>query len=143
MNQKPHQPLPGERLLDSGERDKAGPEGTEGIGLTAESTSLKRPARKEESRLPHERDESPDPLDATHTTPMGGPRQVIEQAASDVSHGLIDTDRHGVPADVPGPAPAPEESPGADVPPEGIDRQSHTRRGEPRPVAPGKDSTHT
>jgi hypothetical protein len=39
-------------------------------------------------RLPHERDESPD----GHTPPA---RSVIQQAASDLEHGLVDTDLHG------------------------------------------------
>ncbi|MGZ8289592.1 MAG: hypothetical protein ACXW2U_04710 [Telluria sp.] len=40
-------------------------------------------------RLPHERDESPDAQDAE-------PRGVMEQAASDLAQGLVDTDLHGV-----------------------------------------------
>lgn len=47
-----------------------------------------------------------------------GPRQVIEQAARDISRGLRDTDLHGTPSNVPGPGPAPEDSPGAELPPE-------------------------
>ena len=39
-------------------------------------------------RLPHERDESPDAQDAR-------PRGVMEQAASDLEQGLVDTDLHG------------------------------------------------
>lgn len=39
-------------------------------------------------RLPHERDESPD---AQRTAPRG----VMEQAASDLEQGLVDTDLHG------------------------------------------------
>ena len=39
-------------------------------------------------RLPHERDESPDAQDAE-------PRGVMEQAASDLAQGLVDTDMHG------------------------------------------------
>lgn len=39
-------------------------------------------------RLPHERDESPDAQDAK-------PRGVMEQAASDLEQGLVDTDLHG------------------------------------------------
>jgi len=50
-----------------------------------------------------------------------GPRQVIEQAARDISRGLCDTDLHGTPSNVPGPGPRPEHSPGAEVPPEGVD----------------------
>lgn len=50
-----------------------------------------------------------------------GPRQLIEQAARDIAHGLRDTDLHGTPSNVPGPGPAPENSPGTEVPPEGLD----------------------
>lgn len=50
-----------------------------------------------------------------------GPRQVIEQAARDIRRGLRDTDLHGIPSNVPGPGPAPEDSPGAEVPPDGVD----------------------
>ena len=39
-------------------------------------------------RLPHERDESPDAQDVK-------PRGVMEQAASDLEQGLVDTDLHG------------------------------------------------
>lgn len=49
-----------------------------------------------------------------------GPRQVIEQAARDISRGLRDTDLHGTPSNVPGPGANPEQSPGAEVPPEGV-----------------------
>ena len=40
-------------------------------------------------------------------------RDRIRQAESDVSRGLKDTDLHGTPTDVPGPAPDPQHSPGA------------------------------
>lgn len=54
--------------------------------------------------------------------PSKGPRQVIEQAARDIGRGLRDTDLHGIPSNVPGPGPAPEHSPGAEVPPDGVDQ---------------------
>ena len=41
-------------------------------------------------RMPHERDESPDGQDAD-------PRGVMQQAASDLENGLVDTDLHGKP----------------------------------------------
>lgn len=63
-----------------------------------------------------------EPADEAETS---GPRQVIEQAASDIAHGLKDTDLHGIPSDVPGPAPAPEDSPGAEVPAQGVDRTNY------------------
>lgn len=50
-----------------------------------------------------------------------GPRQVIEQAARDISRGLRDTDLHGIPSNVPGPGSQPEQSPGAEVPADGVD----------------------
>jgi hypothetical protein len=41
-----------------------------------------------EKRLPHERDEAPDAQDIT-------PRPDMQQAASDLEQGLVDTDLHG------------------------------------------------
>ncbi|WP_265942511.1 hypothetical protein [Dechloromonas sp. A34] len=41
---------------------------------------------------------------APATEESKGPRQVIEQAARDISRGLRDTDLHGTPSNVPGPA---------------------------------------
>lgn len=58
--------------------------------------------------------------DLEKTQEASGPRQVIEQAARDISRGLRDTDLHGTPSNVPGPGPQPEHSPGAEVPPEGV-----------------------
>ena len=40
-------------------------------------------------RLPHERDESPDGHDKE-------PRGIMQQAASDLEQGLVDTDLHGM-----------------------------------------------
>lgn len=138
MNQKPgNRDVPGAAGIESAARDTSGTE-------DPEDTSLRRPAGRTDLRVPHERDEAPDPLDASETTPVGGPRQVIEQAASDISRGLVDTDRHGVPSDVPAQGPPPEESPGAELPGrEGIDRKSLARRGESEQHRPGKDATHT
>lgn len=130
MNRKPEDTAPGSRELLGAE--------------DADDTNLKHPEGKRDLRLPHERDEAPDPLDSSETTPVGGPRQVIEQAASDVSRGLVDTDLHGIPSNVPASGPEPEQSPGAEVPQEGgIDRKSLSGRGEKRNVRPGKDATHT
>ncbi|MCC7643335.1 MULTISPECIES: hypothetical protein [unclassified Janthinobacterium] len=41
-------------------------------------------------RLPHERDESPDAQNAR-------PRKIMQQAASDLEQGLVDTDRRAQP----------------------------------------------
>lgn len=43
--------------------------------------------------LPHERDEAPDAAEGQQK----GPRAVIEQAASDIEQGLVDTDLRGTP----------------------------------------------
>lgn len=59
-------------------------------------TDLSRPAP--EPALPFERDESPN-----REGPAGASRQVIEQAARDVARGVRDTERRGIPSDVPGP----------------------------------------
>ena len=139
MNQKPQsRGTPGAADLSQNTRDML-------HTGDVEDTSLKRPERKEgDLRLPHERDEAPDPLDSSETVPVSGPRQVIEQAASDLSRGLMDTDRHGVPNDIPSSGPRPEESPGAELPnEEGIDRKSLSGRGDKRNLRPGKDATHT
>ena len=54
--------------------------------------------RSDRMRLPHERDESPLP---------GGrpaaPTKVGTQAARDIERGLVDTERRGIPNDLPGP----------------------------------------
>lgn len=87
----------------------------------AEDANVARPQKSRDLPLPHERDESP-ARDADER------REVIEQAARDISRGLRDTDQHGVPSDVPGPGVSPEESPGADVPPGGVDQEIAGRR---------------
>lgn len=42
-----------------------------------------------EMRLPHERDQTPDPQNIR-------PRESMEQASSDLEQGLVDTDLHGM-----------------------------------------------
>lgn len=74
--------------------------------------------------LPHERDQAPDPGD-TGGPDSPGPRQITEQAARDIARGLCDTERRGVPSDVPGPKPPAERSPGAEVPPQGVQRTNY------------------
>lgn len=90
----------------------------------AVDTNVKHPPKEGELPLPFERDEAPGKDEPDPNRPRG----VIEQAARDIGRGLRDTDRHGVPSDVPGPGIAPEDSPGADVPPEGVDVASPARR---------------
>lgn len=87
-----------------------------------------RPPAASDVALPHERDEAAERSAANDEAARNqGPRQVIEQAASDVGHGLRDTDLHGIPSNVPGPA-APDETTGAEVPPEGGSRKSYSER---------------
>ncbi len=93
----------------------------------AEDSNIARQPREDELPLPYERDEAPA---APPKPDEKRPRQVIEQAASDIEHGLVDTDRRGLPSDVPGPGAAPEHSPGAEVPEEGVDVAGHSRTGE-------------
>src|SRR5262245_49200904 len=53
-------------------------------------------------RLPHERDESPLPGVDRAREPAGSTERV-EQAARDVARGLLDTERRGIPNDLPPP----------------------------------------
>lgn len=87
-------------------------------------SDLTRPQRDDDLALPFERDESPDPPDV-----VDAPRQVVEQATRDIKRGLRDTERRGIPSDVPGPGTKPEDTQGAVVPENGID-----------PMCPGRGS---
>ena len=59
-----------------------------------------KPQRRYE-RMPHERDESAESTgDRLHEDPVPSDRQ-ISDAHRDVEAGLVDTDRRGVPSDVP------------------------------------------
>jgi hypothetical protein len=51
------------------------------------------------ARLPHERDEYPNPKNVKRRG--SGPRDLIRQAARDVDRGLRDTEARGIPSDVP------------------------------------------
>lgn len=62
-----------------------------------------------------------------------GPREIIKQAARDIRRGLLDTDLHGVPSNVPGPHRDPERSEGAVVPPDGVDRTTYGKRPDRKP----------
>jgi hypothetical protein len=86
------------------------------------------PSNQGDMRLPHEHDESPDLENGKKSAPP--PRQVVEQAASDITRGLRDTERRGTPSDVPAPGPSPENTPGGEVPAAGIDRRSTAGRAE-------------
>lgn len=88
------------------------------------------PSNQGDLRLPHEHDESAKAGRDVDLSSSPLPRQVVEQAASDITRGLRDTERRGTPSDVPAPGPAPEKSPGGEVPAAGIDRKSTTSRAE-------------
>ncbi|NTV12112.1 MAG: hypothetical protein HGA47_15275 [Zoogloea sp.] len=92
-------------------------------------------------RLPHERDEAPDPDDVGTAggDSSKGPRQVIEQAASDISHGLKDTERRGLPSDVPvsGRKPGASGDAGASVPPQGVSRHGYSQAQKGKPGKEG------
>ncbi|MBA4143741.1 MAG: hypothetical protein H0X43_12260 [Nitrosospira sp.] len=55
---------------------------------------------KEETLLPHERDQTTKPAGTGQPTEHEHSRAVIGQAAEDTEHGLKDTDRRGVPSDI-------------------------------------------
>lgn len=97
--------------------------------VDAEDLNLTHPPGGDDLRAPHERDESSSPFPVSGPPPASGPRQVVEQAGSDVARGLIDSERRGVPNEVPDAGrPQPEASPGSEVPPAGIDRGSLASR---------------
>jgi hypothetical protein len=57
--------------------------------------------KEENTRLPHERDEASDSGFVGTDRGTDPPQSEIPQAHEDVERGLVDTDRRGVPADVP------------------------------------------
>ncbi|SFM86510.1 hypothetical protein [Rugamonas rubra] len=58
---------------------------------TESKTDTSKPMQNDgKTRLPHERDETPEGRPAK-------PRDVMRQAAIDIAQGLVDTDRHGTP----------------------------------------------
>lgn len=87
------------------------------------------PSNRGDQRMPHEHDESPE-TETQSGKSAPPPRQVVEQAASDITRGLRDTERRGTPSDVPAPGPSPENSPGGKVPDAGIDRESTATHAE-------------
>ena len=121
-------PKPGVRVKPGGDWQKNRPLDTQAGEPGSSDPALA--YNQDDLRMPHERDESPkDGADKLNSsTPVA--RQVIEQAASDIARGLRDTERRGVPSDVPSPGPAPENTPGGEVPESGIDRKATKSRAE-------------
>lgn len=97
---------------------------------TPEDLDPSLPSNQGDLRLPHEHDESPKPGRDVDISSSPLPRQVVEQAASDITRGLRDSERRGIPSDVPAPGPSPEESQGGEIPAAGIDRKSTASRSE-------------
>jgi len=100
------------------------------LAANPEDLDPKLPSNQGDMRLPHEHDESPKAGRDRDKSSTPLPRQVVEQAASDITRGLRDSERRGIPSDVPANGPAPEQSPGGDVPAAGIDRHSTASRAE-------------
>ena len=118
----------------SADRQKNRPLDT--LAATPHDLDPSQPSNHGDLRLPHEHDESPKSgrdVDVS-STPLA--RQVVEQAASDITRGLRDTERRGIPSDVPAPGPDPEDSQGGEVPVAGIDRESTASRHEQMKMPP-------
>lgn len=118
----------------SADRQKNRPLDTQ--AATPNDLDPRRPSNHGDLRLPHEHDESPKPGRDVDVSSSPLPRQVVEQAASDITRGLRDSERRGIPSDVPAPGPAPEESLGGEVPADGIDRHSTASRADQMHPAP-------
>lgn len=112
----------------SADRHKNRPLDTQ--AATSDDLDPRRPSNHGDLRLPHEHDESPKPGRDVDISSSPLPRQVVEQAASDITRGLRDSERRGIPSDVPAPGPAPENSPGGEIPADGIDRHSTASRAD-------------
>jgi hypothetical protein len=98
------------------------------------------PSNQGDLRLPHEHDEGPKAGRDRDISSSPLPRQVVEQAASDITRGLRDTERRGTPTDIPAPGPDPENTPGGEVPASGVDRRSTASRTEQMKKAGHKES---
>lgn len=100
------------------------------LAATPADLDPSQPSNQGDLRLPHEHDESPGSGRDVDVSSSPLPRQVVEQAASDITRGLRDSERRGIPSDVPAPGPDPEGSQGGEVPAAGIDRKSTASRRE-------------
>ncbi len=59
------------------------------------------PKQEEELLLPHERDETTGSASTASATAHQESRDMVKQAAEDIERGLKDTERRGIPSDVP------------------------------------------
>lgn len=84
---------------------------TERVDLPVPEEEQTQDEAKEQTLLPHERDQTTRPVGTSlhNETELG--QAVIGQAAEDTEHGLKDTDRRGIPSDI-----VASEVPASDVP---------------------------
>lgn len=93
MSKKPDDRSPEERKADTDTSSFEQIHGTQDPKMA--------PNRRNE-KLPHERDESARPADDRMNESAPPSDRQISQAQQDVASGQVDTDRRGVPSDVPG-----------------------------------------
>jgi len=93
MSKKPDDRPPEQRKADTDTSSVEQIHGTQDPGTA--------PNRRNE-KLPHERDESARPADDRMNESSPPSDRQIAQAQRDVADGQVDTDRRGVPSDVPG-----------------------------------------
>lgn len=82
------------------------------IGRQKADVSVDHPLAEADTFLPHERDESPG-VRKDDGNPGTASRDLIRQAERDVSNGLQDTERRGIPSTLPPPDPKRRRSPAA------------------------------
>ena len=102
MQQKPEDPQPSLKRSDD-DTDTASYAQPHG------APERNNPPHRRDERMPHERDESAEATgDRLEEDPVPSDRQISE-AQKDVEAGRVDTDRRGVPSDVPTAKPTPGE----------------------------------
>ena len=93
------------KKTDDRERGAQRPEadaGTSSFEQTQGAQDSKSAPNRPNEKMPHERDESARPSDDRSNESAPASQRQISQAEKDVSQGQVDTDRRGVPNDVPG-----------------------------------------
>lgn len=102
-------------------------------GAKADEPQQGRGTIASDSADPRHLTEQPVEVDPDPAKKSRGPRQVIEQAAADVEHGLVDTGR-GIPNDVPASG-APEAGRETEVPARGVSRKHYSEAQTGKPGA--------
>jgi hypothetical protein len=95
MRRKPEDPKPrkGEPELDN---DTASYEQLQGEPRRGPATSTRNP------KMPHERDESAQGMGNRLNETLPPSQREVSQAHDDIDRGLVDTERRGIPNDLPG-----------------------------------------